>query len=124
MNPPDDAMVDAPYLHSIDEWERALSEKPERSEFVLLKESPICAASFFAARQFEKWRVQLAGDAGVVIYKVDVLDARATSQHIAGTLGIRHESPQVIWLDSDGNVKWHASHGGITRDRLMEQLPV
>jgi bacillithiol system protein YtxJ len=116
--------VDATYLHSIEEWERAVREKPDRAELVLLKESPICAASFFAVRQFEKWRAELSADSRLVIYRVDVLDARDTSQHIAGDLGIRHESPQVIWLDPQGAVKWHASHGGITRDRLMEQLPV
>jgi pyruvate dehydrogenase complex dehydrogenase (E1) component len=48
---------------------------------------------------------------------IDVIEQRSLSQAVATSTGVRHESPQAILFVSD-EVRWHASHGGITRASL------
>ena len=49
-----------------------------------------------------------------------MIAARELSRGVAKELGVKHESPQAIWLDLSGSVRWHESHGGITADALEE----
>ena len=48
---------------------------------------------------------------------IDVVKQRESSRWVAEHLGVTHESPQAIWI-RDGDVAWHASHGGITAKEL------
>jgi len=57
----------------------------------------------------------------VPVYLVDVLDQRPLSQALAARLGIRHESPQAIVLQS-GTPVWHDSHFAVTADALAAAL--
>ncbi len=47
--------------------------------------------------------------------------ARALSNHIAETLGVRHETPQVL-LVKGGEVFYHASHFDISTGALREAV--
>jgi bacillithiol system protein YtxJ len=57
----------------------------------------------------------------VPIYQVDVVRHRALSQAIGARLGIRHESPQVILVQS-GTAVWHESHFGVTAEAIARSL--
>lgn len=102
-------------LQNDEQWE-ALAAGP--GEKVIFKFSPICPISARAESQFDSWVAGLPGDAGLALAKVDVIGARPLSQRLAADLGVQHQSPQVLWLDADGAVKWHASHGDITAESL------
>ena len=52
---------------------------------------------------------------------VVVQEARSVSNTIESTLGVRHETPQVIVV-RDGRAVWNASHFDVTRDRLAAAL--
>ena len=58
---------------------------------------------------------------GLPVYLVDVITDRPVSRRIEAVLGVRHESPQVLYLE-EGSVRWHASHGRITADALLSHI--
>jgi len=51
-----------------------------------------------------------------------VILSRTLSGTIEKDLNTIHQSPQIIWLDKDMKVKYHASHYDITEDELNKQL--
>ena len=55
------------------------------------------------------------------IYLVRVIEEPEVSRHLAVTLGVPHESPQLIVL-RNGSVVWSASHSGITYQALEKVL--
>lgn len=86
--------------------------------FLLFKHSLICPAS---TRAFEEYRAFLAAHPEVPTAWVDVIGQRPLSRAIEQRTGVRHESPQAL-LFVGGEVRWHASHSGITRRALSEAL--
>ena len=83
---------------------------------LLFKHSTRCPVSTAAHAEL----VAYAGEAiarGVRIGVVYVVEDRALSNALAARFGVRHESPQALFV-SEGEVAWHASHGAITREAL------
>lgn len=97
-------LTDAPAL------ERALAAP----RMLLFKHSTRCPVS---AAAFEELQAFAASRPDVPSAYVDVIDERALSQALAAATGVRHESPQALWMVG-GTVRWHASHGSITRAAL------
>ncbi len=114
-------MKECKQLNNLDDWEKYKSSETGK-EKIVFKFSPICPVSFMAERKFDSWLKNLEENAEIDIVKVDVINSRSLSQAIANELNIRHESPQIIWFDKNGNVKWEASHYSITKGALEEQL--
>jgi bacillithiol system protein YtxJ len=102
------------------DWE-AILKQSQNSPVILYKHSLVCGLSADAIVEMRRFlsegeptnRVEdkslpseqvLAG-----AYWVDVIDNRSLSQEIEKDLGIRHESPQVLFLYK-GECCWHASH--------------
>ena len=92
------------------------------SETLIFKYSPMCGVSFSVERKFNNWLENLPENKNLICARLNVITARALCQEIAEELGITHESPQLIWLDHKGKVKWHASHYDITEDELNTNL--
>ena len=44
-------------------------------------------------------------------------DERPLARGLTDALGIRHESPQLLWF-TGGGVSWHGSHGDVTKAKL------
>ena len=111
-------------LHTIDEWHDAISRNASAPHgMVILKFSPRCPISRSVEREFDAWCRGIADEAGVLCIKVDVVNSRPLSQHLAKELDVRHESPQAIWLTPEHTVRWHASHYSVTQQALTAQLP-
>ena len=53
---------------------------------------------------------------------VDVIDNRRRSDEIAKIYNICHESPQVIIVDDNNHVLWHASHDAITEEHIKQAI--
>lgn len=80
---------------------------------------PVSSAGHVEVRDYE------AAHPGEPVGIVVVQDHRPVSDHAAAATGVRHESPQVL-LFVDGRLRWHASHGGITRaamEAARDQAP-
>jgi len=84
--------------------------------FLLFKHSLICPTS---TRAFAEYRAFLEANPEAATGWLDVIGQRPLSQAVAASTGVVHQSPQALYF-SDGDVAWHASHGGITRDSLAE----
>lgn len=82
---------------------------------MIFKHSPVCPISGMASAHVGRYATM---PNAVPVTVVDVLSQRALSRGIAAATQVRHESPQVL-LVSDGIVRWHVSHGGVTTAALL-----
>ena len=108
-------------LQTIAEWEEAKRAVPEQG-LLIFKFSPRCPISRGVERNFDEWYAQLGNESSFRCVKVDVVNARELSRHIAQELSVRHESPQTIWLTPDLQVHWHGSHRSIRGSVLDTKL--
>jgi bacillithiol system protein YtxJ len=104
-------------LGTVEKWREALRGVVVQG-LVVFKSSPTCFLSQRIEERFRAWYAARVPDAVPPAYQIDVFAARDLSHHVADTLVIPHESPQVIWLDAEGDVVAHASHGAITPEWL------
>ena len=88
--------------------------------FLLFKRSLVCPVSDAAFSEYEAFA---AAHPDVPTAWIDVIGSRPLARRIAEATGVRHESPQALWL-RDGRVAWHASHGAITRNSLADAAGV
>ncbi len=105
-------------LKTIEDYDALVQDTAADRDIVVFKFSPICPISGRAENEANRWYQEAASNDRLVVAKVDVIGARPVSQHIAAALGVRHESPQVLWLDGGRQVSWHASHGDVNQGTL------
>lgn len=104
------------------EWKEILRKSSNDFEFLIYKFSPICNASSLIDEIIDEWADLNRSRENLVILKVDVINAKSLSRTIAKDLNVVHESPQVIWLDKNKKVKFHASHYNINKEELDRYL--
>jgi len=104
-------------LRSPADWEKLRNSTKNEKELIIFKYSPFCPASRYIEHEFRDWCKKIDKN-DINIVKVNVITARKVSDNIAEELQIRHESPQLIWLDKQLNVKWNASHYSIDEKQL------
>ncbi len=109
-------------LNSIEKWESFKNKSLGKNESIIFKFSPVCPISSSVEQMFDRWTSELDESMNIEIAKVDVIGARELSRYLASDLDIKHESPQLLWLDKEGNVKWHESHYDITQEELQSNL--
>ena len=90
-----------------------LINRSEKEPIVIFKHSTACPVSANAYDQMSTLKSEVT--------LVVVQRARALSQEIATTTGIRHESPQVIIL-RNGKPVWHTSHWDIDSASVAQAM--
>lgn len=91
--------------------EEGVLDEVKRAELaVIYKHSPICPVSWSAQREVANFIEQ---NPDTPVYVVNVVQDRTLSRKLADDLGVRHESPQAILMQS-GEAMNHASHHEIT----------
>lgn len=83
---------------------------------VLYKHSDRCWMCALAIRQVRRFA---KSNPETPVYQVDVIEGRKISNALAQSLGIAHQSPQVMVVN-EGGVVWHGSHFGI-RERFLSR---
>jgi len=109
-------------LNNKNEWEKLLGESGDDTEIIIFKFSPYCGTSASREQLFEEWFSGIDDELNITCARIDVVESRPLSQYIAAEYNIKHESPQIIWLDKMKNVKWHDSHYSITVSALTGLL--
>lgn len=109
-------------LHDMATWHQLREQAAQTEGVIIFKGSPTCPISQGALQRLETWAEKLDQGSRLLLFKVDVKADRLLSQLIAEEVHIKHESPQVIWLNSDFTVKWHQSHSAITETALQAHL--
>ena len=103
-------------IDSEDGLEQASAHSMEEP-VVLFKHSAYCGTSRRARREIET----LTEASDPPVYEVVVQEARAVSNKIAETLGIKHQSPQVIILHQ-GRPIFETSHGRVTATAVRQAV--
>jgi len=102
-------------IETMEEFE-ALLETAE--PYILFKHSTTCPISQGAYAEFEAYCQDAKETPTYYLY---VQDARDVSNRIAEHFGIKHESPQVLYI-KDGVAVWHTSHWNIKKQTLEENV--
>ena len=104
------------------EWIELYNNSTNDSELLIYKFSPICGLSLLTVSIIDNWCNLQREKSNLVLLKVDVVNNRELSKKISDDLAIKHESPQIIWLDKSKRGKFQASHYNITNEELNKQL--
>ncbi len=104
-------------LGTNEQLEQAIEANPT---CILFKHSLTCPISQSAFEEFQAYREEHAEVPAFYLY---VQDARDVSNRIAERFGVRHESPQVLYIQ-DGKAVWHDSHWKITQQSLQEHISI
>jgi len=102
-------------------WELFQEELTRYRAGVIFKKSSICSISMRAEVAFDRWVGGLSQETPFLLAKIDVIAGRTLARALANDLGVKHASPQVLWLGSGGEVLWHVSHNAITEAALVKQ---
>ena len=95
-----------------------IAESEEQPQLIY-KHSHRCSVCFVSKGNLENASEDILVHASM--HFLNVVKNREASDAIASELGVRHESPQVILVDK-GRVAWHASHGDIDADAILDRL--
>lgn len=109
------------YIKSGEQLDKFLRFEEEFDLYFLFKYSPLCMTSYMIEKNFDAW-IENQDSSKLSIYKINVVSDRVVSQKVEEKLRIAHQSPQLIILNSDGEVVWHGSHGKINEKKLDEIL--
>lgn len=101
-------------LTSIDEMNQFVQQP---GKHLLFKHSTTCPISAKAYEEFQAFVKDTNTSAAIVL----VIEDRPVSNQIAENFRIKHESPQVFFLE-DGQVRWNTSHWKITGEALKEAV--
>ncbi len=98
--------------------EEQLGEIAAAPSCIVFKHSLTCPISKGA---FEQFQAYMEEQQTIPAYYLYIQEVRPLSNQIAEQFGIRHESPQVLYL-KDGKVVWSESHWNITKKSLQEHI--
>jgi bacillithiol system protein YtxJ len=107
---------------SDDDWEKIKAYIKNGYESVIFKYSSRCPISDGTGRTFDRWVNKIPHSAKLIIGKIEVRKSEELVNRIAEELMLTHHSPQVIWIDRDFDVPWHASHYDISIVALKKYL--
>jgi len=105
-------------IGAVEEFDRLLAASSKRP-LLLFKFSATCGTSAQALDELMAHLNERPADVTYAI--VTVQTHRDVSNAIASTLGVRHETPQIL-LIRDGRVVWSASHYRVTAEAVEHAL--
>ena len=105
------------FIKSLLHWTDIKSNKLGSKNILLLKVSSLSTVSFVAEKFVDMWADGIH-EAEVECFKIDVINSKEVSDVVSVEFGIKHESPQLIWIKPDGEIGWHGHHHEISLERL------
>jgi bacillithiol system protein YtxJ len=107
-------------LKTMAEWNEFI-ESASRKNALIFKHSTSCPISAKALQEFQDFTQNSPLAKELEIAMVRVIEERPISQEIASRVGVKHASPQILYLVK-GEVKWHASHFSITKGSIESAI--
>jgi len=106
-------------ITSVEQWEQ-IWEQSKDNAFVVLKHSTQCPVSASALEEYEQY---LAGkpNESVDFYMVKVIETRPVSNRISDDSGVKHASPQILYV-KDKHPVWNTSHWSVTTKHISAVL--
>ena len=94
-----------------------MSKNPEFKGVLVFKHSTRCSVSYMAQKSLKsQWNID-----GVPLYYLDLIKFRALSNQIANQFGVKHESPQLLFI-KNGVCTHHASHFNVNVDTIQNWI--
>lgn len=105
-----------------EDWQKVKDIASQQQKNLLLaKLSPACPISHMAERELRDWHASHTVE-NLIFVEVDVIRARNLARSIAKEVGVEHQSPQLIFFDSEINPVWSESHQSISSLLLDSKL--
>ncbi|MGG1599807.1 bacillithiol system redox-active protein YtxJ [Paenibacillus naphthalenovorans] len=102
-----------------EEW-KTIFEGTTSKPVVVLKHSTACPVSANALEEFEGY-LSKNPNSDVDYILVKVIESRPVSNQIAEDTGIKHASPQILYIKNKETV-WNTSHWSITKQHMSAVL--
>lgn len=112
-------MADMTKMTSIEQLNSAV-QATEDQPLLLFKHSTRCPISAHAYQEMNDY-LHNSPNESVKYGIIYVVEDRPVSNEAAERLGVKHESPQVIFI-KNGTPVWHTSHSEITSRTLADTL--
>ena len=106
-------------ITTAEQWESAFEKTSDRP-LVVFKHSTTCPVSANAYKEFKSY-LEDKPRQDVDYMLVKVIESRPISLQIADDTGIKHESPQIMFLDQKAKV-WSATHWAVTKEHITAVL--
>lgn len=106
-------------ITTVDEWNTFFDSSTDRP-IVIFKHSTTCPVSANALQEFNSY-LDGAPREDVEYALVKVIESRPVSNQIAEDTAVKHESPQIIYIDKKAKV-WTASHWSVTKAHISAVL--
>lgn len=106
-------------ITTVEEWNDVLEKSATRGQ-VVLKHSTTCTVSANALNEYNDF-LQINSNDDVDFILVKVKESRPVSDQIADDLGVKHESPQIIYIQNKEKY-WSTSHWAITVEHINAVL--
>jgi bacillithiol system protein YtxJ len=114
--------VDVVNLSSKKEWKKLFNRSSNDFEIIIYKYSPICNLSNSTDVLVDEWIEANRSRPDFIFIKINVIISESLCKKVEKDLNVIHESPQIIWLDKEKKVKFHASHYNITVEEMNRNL--
>ncbi|MHA6482268.1 bacillithiol system redox-active protein YtxJ [Paenibacillus sp. strain BS8-2] len=102
-----------------EQWSTHFEQSNSRP-LVVFKHSTTCPVSANAYEEFNNYlNDKPRSDVDYVLVKV--IESRPISNQIAEDTGVKHESPQIIYIDKQAKV-WSATHWSVTKAHISAVL--
>ncbi|PZE21792.1 bacillithiol system redox-active protein YtxJ [Paenibacillus xerothermodurans] len=106
-------------ITSNEEWNQ-LFEGSVNKPVVVLKHSTTCPVSANALHEFDNY-LSKTPNADVEYVLVKVIESRPVSNQIAENTGVKHASPQILYVKNKEAV-WNTSHWSVTQAHISAVL--
>lgn len=106
------------HITTEEQWKQ-LFVATEQQPLLLLKHSTRCPVSTAALEEFEAY--ERDGRTDLVYAIVLVVEHRPISLQIAEDIGLKHESPQILFIEKQEKV-WSANHWAVTKRHMKAVL--
>lgn len=102
-----------------EQWQHIFEQTAEQPT-VIFKHSTTCPVSENAYNEFSNYLADKPRQ-DIQYFLVKVIEARPISLQIADDTNIKHESPQIMFIDKKEKV-WSASHWSVTKAHISAVL--
>lgn len=96
----------------------ACLDRSNSEPLFIFKHSTRCPVSSQARAEVEDY-LRRADETAPTVYINYVVESRPVSNEIESSLGVRHESPQILLVRS-GKVAWSSTHGGVRAEAMIQ----
>src|SRR5690625_3739718 len=102
-------------ITTTEEWDDILKKSTDKDQ-IILKHSTTCPVSTNALDEYNAYLKENLNE-NIDYTMVKVRESRPVSNKIEADLGVKHESPQIIYI-KDQKKYWSAKHWSVTKYQM------